>query len=102
MEYHPHSGFHYCKLLKYLCYDYGTFINISGINLDGNEYRQVSIYYLYSKKRNIKNLICVTSVFFALTVYFLNNPLSEFCYIHLTLLLLADTMKSIRNYFNCN
>ena len=44
MEYHPHSGFHYCKLLKYLCYDYGTFINISGINLDGNEYRQVSYF----------------------------------------------------------
>ena len=45
MEYHPHSGFHYSKLLKYLCYDYGMFINISGINLDGNEYRQVSFFY---------------------------------------------------------
>jgi len=45
MEYHPNSGFHYSKLLKYLCYDYGTIINISGINLDGNEYRQVSTFY---------------------------------------------------------
>jgi hypothetical protein len=36
----------------------------------------VSIYF--------KNLICVTSVFFAFTVHFANNLLSEFCYIHLT------------------
>jgi len=25
----------------------------------------------------------LTSVFFAFTVYFANNPLTEFCYIHL-------------------
>jgi hypothetical protein len=32
MEYHVHTGFHYCKLLTFLAYDYGSFINISGKN----------------------------------------------------------------------
>jgi len=30
MEYYPHTGFHYSKLLTYLCHDYGIFSNISG------------------------------------------------------------------------
>jgi hypothetical protein len=34
-------------------------------------------------KRNFKNVSCVTSVFFAFTVYFRNDPLREFCHIHL-------------------
>jgi len=38
----------------------------------------------YTPKRGLWNLICVTSKFFAFTVYFSSNPLSEFCYIHLT------------------
>jgi len=41
MEYRPHSGFHYYKLLIYLCHDYGSFINISGMDLDESGYRQV-------------------------------------------------------------
>jgi len=41
MEYHPHTGFHYSKLLIYLCHDYGSFSNISGMDLDGSAYRQV-------------------------------------------------------------
>jgi hypothetical protein len=41
MEYHPHTGFHYSKFLTYLAYDYGTFINISGMDLDGSGYSQV-------------------------------------------------------------
>jgi len=41
MEYHPHTGFHYCKPLTYLSYDYGGFINISGMDLDETGYGQV-------------------------------------------------------------
>jgi len=29
MEYHPHTGFHYSKLLTYLSHEYVSFINIS-------------------------------------------------------------------------
>ena len=43
MEYHPHAGFYYSKLVTYLCHDYSRLINISGINLNGSEYRQVSV-----------------------------------------------------------
>ena len=46
MEYDPHSGFHYSKLLTYLSYDYSSFINISGMDLGGSEYSQVSNFYL--------------------------------------------------------
>ena len=42
MECHPHTGFHYSKLLTYVCNDYSSVSNISGINFDGSEYRQVS------------------------------------------------------------
>jgi len=41
MEYHPHTGFHYSILLTYLLYDYSSFINISGMDLDVSEYGQV-------------------------------------------------------------
>jgi hypothetical protein len=43
-------------------------------------------------KRKFKNIICVTSVFFAFTVYFANNPLSEFSHVHLKLVVLADIL----------
>jgi len=33
MAYHPNTGFHYCKFLSYLLYDYGSFSNISGMDL---------------------------------------------------------------------
>jgi len=36
MEYHPHTGFHYSKLLTYPSHDYVIFINISGMDLDGS------------------------------------------------------------------
>ena len=45
MEYLPHTGFCYCKLLTYLCHDYSRFINNSGINLNGSELCQVSSFY---------------------------------------------------------
>ena len=41
IEYHPHSGFHYSKLLTHLCYDYSSFSNISGLDLRGSGYVQV-------------------------------------------------------------
>jgi hypothetical protein len=34
-------------------------------------------------RRNFKNIIGVTFVFFAFTVYLASIPLSEFCHIHL-------------------
>jgi hypothetical protein len=36
---------------------------------------------------NIRNIIGVTSVFFAFTVYLTRIPFSEFCLIHLTFIL---------------
>ena len=45
MEYHPYTGFHYSKLLTYLCHDYGSFSNISGMDLDESAYRRVSNFY---------------------------------------------------------
>jgi hypothetical protein len=33
MLYHPHTGFRYSKLPSYLSYDYGSFINISVMDL---------------------------------------------------------------------
>jgi hypothetical protein len=41
MECQLHTGFHYSKLLTYLCHDYGSFSNISGMDLDGSGNRQV-------------------------------------------------------------
>jgi len=41
MEYHPHIRFHYSKLPNYLSYDYGSFIKISGIDLDESGCMQV-------------------------------------------------------------
>ena len=38
---------------------------------------------MYSHMRNFINQIFVTFVFFAFTVYFANNPLSELSYVHL-------------------
>jgi len=35
MAYHPHTGFHYSKLLTYLPYDSGNFSNISGMGWVG-------------------------------------------------------------------
>jgi len=70
------------------------------MNLDGSEYRQMSnpvtdldtrIGYLnlFCERtpinRNFKNVICVSSTFFAFTVYYTNNPLKEFCHIHLNI-----------------
>jgi len=43
MEYLPHTGFHYSKLLIYLSYDYSSFSNISGMDVGGSEYRQVCL-----------------------------------------------------------
>jgi len=34
-------------------------------------------------RRNFKNIIGITYVFFAFTVYLASIPLSEFCHIHL-------------------
>ena len=36
MEYHPHTGFHYSKVLSCMFHDYVSFINISGMYLDGS------------------------------------------------------------------
>ena len=36
MEYHPHTGFRYSKVLTCLFHDYVSFINISGMDLDGS------------------------------------------------------------------
>jgi hypothetical protein len=41
METHPHTGFHYSKLLTHLSYDYVRFINISVMDLGGCVYRQI-------------------------------------------------------------
>jgi len=41
MEYHPYTGFHYSILLTYLLYDYSSFINIPGMDLDESGYGQV-------------------------------------------------------------
>jgi gamma-glutamyl-gamma-aminobutyrate hydrolase PuuD len=38
---HPHTGFHYCKLDTLLSYGYGSFSNISVMDLGGCGYRQV-------------------------------------------------------------
>jgi hypothetical protein len=37
---HPHTGFHYSKLLTELSYVYGSFSNISVMDLGGCGYRQ--------------------------------------------------------------
>jgi len=41
MAYHPHTRFHYSKLLTYLSYDYGRFNNISGMDFGGSGHRQM-------------------------------------------------------------
>jgi hypothetical protein len=41
MTYNPHTRFYYSKLFTYFPYDYDSFSNISGIDLCGNDYRQV-------------------------------------------------------------
>jgi hypothetical protein len=41
MAYHPHIRFLYSKFLTYQFYDYGSFSNISGMDLGGSGYRQV-------------------------------------------------------------
>jgi len=41
MEYHPHSGFHYSKLVTYFCHDCSSFRNISGMDLCEGGNRQV-------------------------------------------------------------
>jgi len=33
--YHPHTRFHYSKILTYLSYNYGSFSNISGFDFGG-------------------------------------------------------------------
>jgi len=33
MEYHPHTGFRYCKLVTCVRHEYDRFINISGMDL---------------------------------------------------------------------
>ena len=39
MAYHPRTGFHYCKLPTYLSDEYGSFTNISDIDLGESGYR---------------------------------------------------------------
>jgi hypothetical protein len=41
MDYHPHTEFHYSKLLTYLAFEYGNFMNISGTDLNESGYGQV-------------------------------------------------------------
>jgi len=41
MEYYPYTGLYYSILLTYLCHDYSSFINISGMDLDVSGYGQV-------------------------------------------------------------
>jgi hypothetical protein len=41
ISYDPHTRFHYSNLLTYLCHDYGSFSNFSGMNLGGSVYKQV-------------------------------------------------------------
>jgi hypothetical protein len=41
MAYHPLTGLHYCKILNYMCHDYGSCSTISGMDLCGSGYRQV-------------------------------------------------------------
>jgi len=38
---------------------------------------------MYSHKKELQNVIGVTCVFFAFTVYLTSIPLSEFCHIYL-------------------
>jgi hypothetical protein len=33
IAYRPHTRFHFCKFLTYLCYNYGSFSNITGMEL---------------------------------------------------------------------
>ena len=39
--YHPHTKFHYTKLLTCLSHDYGSIINVSSVGFGGIGYRQV-------------------------------------------------------------
>jgi len=43
MAYHPHTGVHYCKLPTYLSDEYGSFTNISDIDLGESGSRQILI-----------------------------------------------------------
>jgi len=45
MAYHPHTGFHYSKLLTYQSNGYGRFHNISGVDLGGSWYRKMCNLY---------------------------------------------------------
>jgi len=45
MEYHPHTGFHYCKLVTYVCHEYGSFSSTSGMEVGGSGYGQVSNFH---------------------------------------------------------
>ena len=42
MAYHPHTGSDYSNLLTHLCHDYSSSSNISGMDLHGSAYRQMS------------------------------------------------------------
>ena len=44
MVYHLHTGFHYCKLLTCLSYEYGSLSYISGMDLGGSVYRQILVF----------------------------------------------------------
>jgi hypothetical protein len=55
IAYHPHTGFYYSKLLTYLSHDYGRFSNISGMVLNGSEYRQIPVWLC------IKNILAMES-----------------------------------------
>ena len=43
--YHPHTRFHYSKLLTYLFYDCGSFSSISGMDLNVSGYRKMCNLY---------------------------------------------------------
>ena len=43
MAYQPHTRFHYSILLSYLSYEYGSFNNISGMDLVESGYKKIRI-----------------------------------------------------------
>ena len=53
MVYNPHARFYYSKLLTYLSYDYGSFSNISDIDLCGSGVRK---YLIDVSVRNILDI----------------------------------------------
>jgi hypothetical protein len=55
MTCHPHTRFRYSKLLTYLFHDYGSFSNISGMDLGESGYRQILIRLCVNNILAMKN-----------------------------------------------